>query len=605
MKPIALLLVLFASLSLADMNMDSHSDMMLGSHHNEDVDSLESMPTSTENTDNINSTESLVPIPHVMKHMHGVPILQTKLLPQERLFWENYNTTTYFTVESAHRPALYLHIAVGLFSVFVFYPISLIFNNLNMGKSYMTMLLIHSSCIVFSLLNYSIFINSIPDLYPGNAYNSMVIILFVTTILQLIFAFIKNIEPGESDGNKYFQLNNQHMRANSSDEESLQSMISPPSTDDVIPSEKPSSSKMSNFYDKVMKFRTWVAQTKFYKISKIGFNLLNWGHFFYFLILIPTGVATFCCYGKGNTVFNLLAHFIKGGVFFAYGLLSLSRYCGGFTNKGWAWNHKFIDRTKKQSFWFSLQNKGLWTMEMIESSLILFYGSTNIFLEHLANAGGEWSPKDLQHASIAFIFIGCGLCGVITELKLQDWRYEQAMADMEKYQYQGEEQNQQELQSNTNNNNNTIIKASPGFSPNPFPIVTIYWTGILMSKHQQASSLSTEVHVQWGNMFVLGCAFRFITYLMLMLNAKVPKDLLRPSRPFTELVVSFSLLCGGLIFMELTDPVILSFEYYGLTSMFTLNISLGFTTLFMGWQMLLFAFKDWLKSKYNKQQDMV
>lgn len=534
MKPIALLLVLFASLSLADMNMDSHSDMMLGSHHNEDVDSLESMPTSTENTDNINSTESLVPIPHVMKHMHGVPILQTKLLPQERLFWENYNTTTYFTVESAHRPALYLHIAVGLFSVFVFYPISLIFNNLNMGKSYMTMLLIHSSCIVFSLLNYSIFINSIPDLYPGNAYNSMVIILFVTTILQLIFAFIKNIEPGESDGNKYFQLNNQHMRANSSDEESLQSMISPPSTDDVIPSEKPSSSKMSNFYDKVMKFR----------------------------------------------------------------------YCGGFTNKGWAWNHKFIDRTKKQSFWFSLQNKGLWTMEMIESSLILFYGSTNIFLEHLANAGGEWSPKDLQHASIAFIFIGCGLCGVITELKLQDWRYEQAMADMEKYQYQGEEQNQQELQSNTNNNN-TIIKASPGFSPNPFPIVTIYWTGILMSKHQQASSLSTEVHVQWGNMFVLGCAFRFITYLMLMLNAKVPKDLLRPSRPFTELVVSFSLLCGGLIFMELTDPVILSFEYYGLTSMFTLNISLGFTTLFMGWQMLLFAFKDWLKSKYNKQQDMV
>ena len=106
-------------------------------------------------------------------------------------------------------------------------------------------------------------------------------------------------------------------------------------------------------------------------------------------------------------------------------------------------------------------------------------------------------------------------------------------------------------------------------------------------------------------MFVLGCAFRFITYLMLMLNAKVPKDLLRPSRPFTELVVSFSLLCGGLIFMELTDPVILSFEYYGLTSMFTLNISLGFTTLFMGWQMLLFAFKDWLKSKYNKQQDMV
>ena len=80
------------------------------------------------------------------------------------------------------------------------------------------------------------------------------------------------------------------------------------------------------------------------------------------MILVPTGVATFCCYGKGNTVFNLLAHFIKGGVFFAYGLLSLSRYCGGFTNKGWAWNHKFIDRTKSKAFGFRYKTKdyGQW-----------------------------------------------------------------------------------------------------------------------------------------------------------------------------------------------------------------------------------------------------
>ena len=83
MKPIALLLVLFASLSLADMNMDSHSDMMKGGHHDEDVDSLESMPTSTENTDNINSTESLVPIPHVMKHMHGVLFCRLNCCPKK------------------------------------------------------------------------------------------------------------------------------------------------------------------------------------------------------------------------------------------------------------------------------------------------------------------------------------------------------------------------------------------------------------------------------------------------------------------------------------------------------------------------------------------
>ncbi|RCK63933.1 hypothetical protein Cantr_10455 [Candida viswanathii] len=574
MKTSSLLLFFSLGLALAEMNMDEHDQ-----GHDDAMEHMDHQDLTTTASD-ANSTETLVPIAHVMKHPHGMPILETHLLPEERLFWESYNTTTYFTVESKHRPALYLHIISGLVAVLVIYPISLIFNNLNMGKSYLTTLLVHSGTVMFSLLNYSIFINSIPDLYPGNAYNTMIIILFVTTILQAIFAVIKNIDPGKAIIKpEYYELHN--TSANSSDEEEERDNL-------VGISEK---TKFSNLQSRIMKFRAWASSTIFCRVATVGFNLLNWGHFFYYMILVPTGVATFCVYGQGKTVFNLLAHFIKGGVFFAYGVLSLARYCGGFTNKGWAWNHKFIDRTKKQATWFSLQNKGLWTMEMIESSLILFYGSTNIFLEHLSNAGGEWSPKDLQHVSIAFIFIGCGLCGVITEVKLQDWRYEQAVADLEKVNGGAEPQ---EIAN--------IIKASPGFSPNPFPIVTIYWTGYLMSKHQQASSLSTEIHTQWGSMFVLGCAFRFITYLLMLLNSKTPKDLTGPSRPITELIVSFALLCGGLIFMELTDPVVLSFEYYGLTSMFTLNLSLGVTTLLMGWQMLLFAFKDWLKNKYAKQE---
>lgn len=577
MKTSNLLLFLSLGLAMADMNID---DDMEGMEH---LDNQDVTPSSLESS--TKSIEPLVPTPHVMKHPHGVPILQTHLLPEEKLYWENYNTTTYFTVESKHRPALYLHIISGLIAVFVIYPISLIFNNLNMGKSYLSTLLVHSGTIMFSLLNYSIFINSIPELYPGNAYNTMIIILFVSTILQVIFAFIKNINPGQPNKPEYFELHGSSTNSSDVDNDTEEE-----EERDHLVNRISEKTSFSHLQLRIMKFRTWVSGTVFYKISNIGFNFLNWGHFFYYMILVPTGVATFCIYGQEKMVFNLLAHFIKGGVFFAYGVLSLARYCGGFTNKGWAWNHKFIDRTKIQSTWFSLQNKGLCTMEMLESSLILFYGSTNIFLEHLSNAGGEWSPKDLQHVSIAFIFIGCGLCGVITELKLQDWRYEQAISDLEK------------INGGESLDINNIIKASPGFSPNPFPIVTIYWTGYLMSKHQQASSLSTEIHIQWGNMFVLGCAFRFITYLLMLLGSKAPKVLSRPSRPITELVVSFSLLCGGLIFMELTDPVILSFEYYGLTSMFTLNLSLGVTTLLMGWQMLLFAFKDWLKDKYTKQE---
>ncbi|RLV93970.1 putative membrane protein [Spathaspora sp. JA1] len=564
------LLYLFASISSA-IAMD---------HAHEHTNSSPSKEIATNPT---NKT-SLIPIPHVAHHMHGVPILEMDLLPEERLFWENYNTTTYFNVATKHRAALYLHIGFALISVIFIYPIALIFNNLNMHKSYMTTLFVHSGVIVFSLLNYSIFINSIPELYPGNAYSKMMVILFVTTILQVIFALIRSIDPNTTSGTQYHTLH--------SDDESRNSLTHDGEEEEESSSrmEKPVVITGDNILGKIMRLRIWVAQTRFHKVAVIGFNFLNWGHFFYFLITVPTGVATFLVYGKGNTVFNLLAHFIKGGVFFAYGILTLARYSGGFLNKGWAWNHKFIS-TANRSRWFSFQNKGLCTMEMLESSLILFYGSTNIFLEHLGNAGGEWSAKDLQHASIAFIYIGCGLCGVICENKLSDWRYEQAKENLTK--------------SDPTNDFSSIVKASPGYSPNPFPILTIYWTGVLMSAHEQASELSTTIHTQWGNLFVLGCAFRFLTYLLMLLSSKLPHDLTRAGRPITELMVAFCLLCGGAIFIESCDPIILSFEYYGLTAGFTLNVSLGFITLFMAWEMSLFAFKDWLKNKYIKEEQNV
>ena len=45
----------------------------------------------------------------------------------------------------------------------------------------------------------------------------------------------------------------------------------------------------------------------------------------------------------------------------------------------------------------------------MESALIFTYGSTNVFLEHLGNAGKEFSHEDLEHLSITILFIGGGL----------------------------------------------------------------------------------------------------------------------------------------------------------------------------------------------------
>jgi hypothetical protein len=100
----------------------------------------------------------------------------------------------------------------------------------------------------------------------------------------------------------------------------------------------------------------------------------------------------------GAAIFSGLAHFIKGGVFFWYGILTLSRWAGCFADVGWAWNIK----PKTQGGWRP-------TAEFVESFLIFFYGSTNVFLEHLAAWGAEWSAQDLEHISITTMFFGGGL----------------------------------------------------------------------------------------------------------------------------------------------------------------------------------------------------
>lgn len=582
----------------------------MGEHH-EDMDMVATgsyngnqRSSSTEGK----GTAHLTPTAHVMHHPHGVPILQTHLEPAEKLFWENYNTTTYFTVESKHRLALYWHIMTIMGSFIFLYPILLVLNNVGSSWYYLG-LLVHSGLVFLGLINYSVFIKSIPDLYPGNAYNTMCWILLFLTISHLCFSIL-------SFGYRVAKLkglvNDKYSGLPESDADSqADSWASRPITlydlrdstshsfdyngeledQAVLMATKTSKNSMAPESGAAVKFMNGILKipilnnliTFFGRFSVVIFNVLNWGNFAFFLILLPAGVATFFCLGKGRAVFNLLAHFIKGGVFFVLGLITLGRYCGAFENKGWAWNHKFITfNDMKDSKWYRLQSKGLCTMEMIESCLIAFYGCTNVFLEHLSNAGDAWSAKDLQHASIAFIYIGCGFCGIITELKTASWRYNKALQNFEKY--------------NDSSEAGKIIKAFPGFSVNLFPIFTIYWTGILMSKHEQASTLSTEIHTQWGNMFAMGTMFRFITYLYLIV-VDPGKELRKPTRPFTEVLSSFALLCGGLIFMESTEPIVNAIEYRGFTSMFTLNLSLGTITLLMAWEMAIFSLRDYLRKR--------
>lgn len=84
------------------------------------------------------------------------------------------------------------------------------------------------------------------------------------------------------------------------------------------------------------------------------------------------------------------------------------------------------------------------------------------------------------------------------------------------------------------------------FSLNPIPALVILLLGVMMSSHHQKAMISTMVHKQWGNLLVGASFARGLTYVLVFLR---PPTSVLPSRPPTELLVSFGLIAGGIIFM--------------------------------------------------------
>jgi hypothetical protein len=120
-------------------------------------------------------------------------------------------------------------------------------------------------------------------------------------------------------------------------------------------------------------------------------------------VAIASGTVVYGGIGRGEAVFNVLAHYVKGSIFFLYGLLTLGRWMGAFADFGWAWN------VKPPKEVVGPRRAALPTAEFTESFVIWLYGVTNVFLEHLAAWGDEWTAQDLEHVSISVMFFGGGL----------------------------------------------------------------------------------------------------------------------------------------------------------------------------------------------------
>ena len=121
------------------------------------------------------------------------------------------------------------------------------------------------------------------------------------------------------------------------------------------------------------------------------------------VIWMLAGTCTDRLVQHGGAVFNVLAHYVKGGIFFGYGLLTLGRWMGAFADFGWAWN------VKPPKEIVGRRRAAIPSAEFVESFVIWLYGCTNVFLEHLAAWGDAWTAQDLEHVSISVMFFGGGL----------------------------------------------------------------------------------------------------------------------------------------------------------------------------------------------------
>ncbi|KAI7154854.1 hypothetical protein KC349_g7386 [Hortaea werneckii] len=336
-----------------------------------------------------------------------------------------------------------------------------------------------------------------------------------------------------------------------------------------------------------------------------------------FTALITGFIVTGGLFHK-EEMLNGLAHMIKGGIFFWYGILTLGRWMGAFAAVGWAWNirpsqsqsqHQHQHQQQKQQ---QGRHVGMvrWvekvpSAEFVESFVIWLYGASNVFLEHLSGWGGEWTPRDLEHVSITLLFFGGGMLGMVVE---STWVGPPTMAAATTVEgFPGDEEETQRSKSPVDFDagaesdvekhqvhDRHCTTSRRRIPLNPMPALTIMLLGTMMAAHHQASEVSTKLHSQWGNLFTAFALARGVTYITLYLK---PPTSSHASRPPTEIITSFCLCAGGLVFMTSASEVVATIEANGLDASVVSMVCMGLTCVILAWEIVLYGIKGWAVRK--------
>ena len=275
---------------------------------------------------------------------------------------------------------------------------------------------------------------------------------------------------------------------------------------------------------------------------------------------IVTGIVSYSGICHAKYLNGCLAHLIKGGIFFGYGILTFGRFCGAFAEVGWSWNLK---PRKSLGTW----RQNFVSAELVESAVIFTYGATNTFMERFgAKHGDPWSMKQVQHASIAVMFFFIGGLGLLVELPIVRKLFGNHARDQP--------------------------------NPNPFPALAIGITGFAMASHHQEYAFAVSQHALFGNLLALYALCRCMTYAIIYMKP-IKSD--QPTKPISEVLASFFLTSGGLAFMFSIEEFTFTAYRRGFAHlMFLLNTVVSLTGLALFWVAFTMAVKSWSYSRNNK-----
>ncbi|EPB87409.1 hypothetical protein HMPREF1544_05835 [Mucor circinelloides 1006PhL] len=471
--------------------------------------------------------------------------------------------------------------------------------------------------VIFAMFGFffgKLYGHSAPHLYQGNVHHSLGWALFALLITQVVGGFVRKISNAiknhvaESDRYETIGLVNQQGSSSSPAGSERSNSIMSESTlhnnrddmsfeDESMTDVETEDPLAYSFNEKTSLFkRMTIAILPFIpNVVKRGFEIAadnrftntfcrilhqSLGRVFVLLVFTQTisGMVVYHGVCRDWEIFGCIAHLIKGGIFFWYGIVTFARYLGSFADKGWAWN--YVPNGSKFSF------------EMIECSLIFFYGITNTWMEHFGQ-DDAWTHKDLEHASLAFMFWWAGLLGILIESRSVRRILEKSMP---RTPYDDEEFtviNRKQRSTKRSRKQETIVNF------NPIPALTILMTGLSLGNHHQDTLYSSRVHYLWGMLISAAAICRIITYITLFKN---PPRSGKPLRPPSEALGAFLLVCGSILFMGSNAGTILWLRRNAVDSMFLLNVTVSLTAMVLSHVAFLVVLKAWAANREVKKQ---